>query len=83
MTTTQSTSVKVFTEVQGEYRTVGELAGKLTDACERYVREIPIGYDVGRLIDAGQSDGWIRRRPEDQMIVVAPPSSGDGSQTPP
>lgn len=71
--TSEPTSRRIFGEIQGQYRTTEELGKSLAEAYARHQADIPVGYGVARLLDAGQKARWIRWS-DDHMIIVEPPS---------
>jgi len=73
---TRSVSFELFSEIKGRYGSIGELSQKLVEAYDRHLHEIPAGFGVARLLDAGAQAGWIRREPDRTLLVEEPTRKG-------
>jgi hypothetical protein len=65
-------SVVIFSEAAGEYPSIGDLNAKLVEIYDRHLHEIPGGFGVRRLMDAGAASGWIKRKSDRSFVVHDP-----------
>jgi hypothetical protein len=68
-------SVVIFSEAVGEYPSIGDLNARLVEIYDHHLNEIPGGFGVRRLLDAGAASGWIQRQPDRSFVVHDPTSS--------
>lgn len=60
---------RIFAEAAGVYPAIGNLTEVLVKIYDRHLHEIPAGYGVKRLLDAGAKEGYIVRQPDGSLLV--------------